>query len=52
MNKNKKFIYIEPLNKNRFTINNLVHCCEAIIFTHPLVYRFMCGLIFMAHPVE
>ena len=38
-------------NKDRFTINNLFYCCKALIFTHPLVYEFLCGLIFMGHPV-
>ena len=40
-----------PQNKDKFTINNLFYCCEALIFTHPLVYEFLCGLIFMGHPV-
>ena len=40
-----------PQNKDKFTINNLFYCCEALIFTHPLVYKFLCGLIFMGHPV-
>ena len=40
-----------PQNKDEFTINNLFHCCEALIFTQPLVYEFLCSLIFMAHPV-
>ena len=38
-------------NKDKFTINNLFYCCEALIFTHHLVYKFLCGLIFMGHPV-
>ena len=41
-----------PQNKDEFTINNLSYCCEALIFTQPLVYEFLCGLIFMAHPVR
>ena len=41
-----------PQNKDEFTINNLFYCCEALIFTHPLVYEFLCGLIFMGHPVR
>ena len=41
-----------PQNKDKFTINNLFYCCEALIFTHPLVYKFLCGLIFMGHPVH
>ena len=41
-----------PQNKDKFTINKLFYCCEALIFTHPLVYEFLCGLIFMAHPVD
>ena len=40
-----------PQNKEKFTINNLLYCCEALIFTHPLVCKFLCGLIFMGHPV-
>ena len=39
-------------NKDKFTINNLFYCCNALIFTHPLVYNFLCGLIFMGHPVH
>ena len=41
-----------PQNKDKFTINNLFYCCKARIFTHPLVYEFLCGLIFMGHPVD
>ena len=41
-----------PQNKYKFTINNLFYCCEALIFTQPLVYEFLCGLIFMGHPVN
>ena len=40
-----------PQKKDKFTMNNLFYCCEALIFTHPLVYKFLCGLIFMGHPV-
>ena len=40
-----------PQNKDKFTINDLFYCCEGLIFTHSLVYEFLCGLIFMAHPV-
>ena len=40
-----------PQNKDEFTINNLSYCCEALIFTHPLVYMVLCDLIFMGHPV-
>ena len=40
-----------PQNKDRFTINDLFYCCKALIFTQPLVYEFLRGLIFMAHPV-
>ena len=29
-------------NRDRFTINNLFHCCKAVTFTHPLVYEFLC----------
>ena len=38
-------------NKDRFTINNLFYCCEALIFTHPLVYEFLCGPKHMGTPV-
>ena len=41
-----------PQNEDKFTINNLFYCCEALIFTHPLVYEFLCGLIFMGHPLN
>ena len=41
-----------PQNKDKFTINNLFYCCKALIFTHPSVYEFLCGLIFMGHPVK
>ena len=41
-----------PQNKDKFTISNLFYYCEALIFTHPLVYEFLCGLIFMGHPVN
>ena len=41
-----------PQNIDKLTINNLFYYCEALIFTHPLVYKFLCGLIFMGHPVE
>ena len=40
-----------PQNRDKFTINNLFHCCEALISMHSLVYEFLCGLIFMGHPV-
>ena len=40
-----------PQNKDKFTINNLFYCCEALIFTHPLVYEFLCGPKYMATPV-
>ena len=40
-----------PQNKDEFTISNLFYYCEAHIFTHPLAYKFLCGLIFMGHPV-
>ena len=38
-------------NRDKFTSNNLFYCCKALIFTQPLVYEFLCGLIFMGHPV-
>ena len=41
-----------PQNIDKFTVNSLSYCCEALIFTHPLVYEFICGLIFMGHPVR
>ena len=40
-----------PQNKDKFTINKLFYCYTALIFTQPLVYEFVCGLIFMGHPV-
>ena len=40
-----------PQNRDKFTTNNLFYCCKALIFTQPLVYEFLCGLIFMGHPV-
>ena len=44
-------MHIVPQNKGKFTMNILFYCCKALIFTHPLVNEFLCGLIFMAHPV-
>ena len=41
-----------PQKKDEKTINDLSYCCEALIFTHPLVYMVLCGLIFMGHPVS
>ena len=41
-----------PQNNHKFTINNKFHCCKTLIFTHPLVYKFLCSLIFMGHPVH
>ena len=41
-----------PQNKDKFTINKLFYCCEALIFTHPLVYEFLCGPKHMATPVH
>ena len=41
-----------PQIKDKFTINNLFYCCKGLIFTQPLIYEFLCGLIFMAHPVD
>ena len=40
-----------PQNKDKFAINNLFHCCEALIFTHPLVYEFLRGPKHMGTPV-
>ena len=40
-----------PQNKGKFTMNNLFYCCEVLIVTYSFVYEFLCGLIFMAHPV-
>ena len=40
-----------PQNKDKFTINNLFYCCEALISTHPLVYEFLCGPKHTATPV-
>ena len=40
-----------PQNKDKFTINNLYYCCEGLIFTHPLVYEFICDPKHMATPV-
>ena len=45
-------MHIVPQNKDKFTIGNLFHCCEALIFTHPLVYEFLCGPKHMATPVK
>ena len=44
-------MHTEPQNIDKFTINDLSYCCKALIFTHPLVYELLCGLIFMGHPV-
>ena len=41
-----------PQNRDKFTINNLFYCCKALIFTHPLVYEFLCGPKHMAHPID
>ena len=40
-----------PQYENKFTINNLFNCCEGLIFTHPLVYEFICDPKHMATPV-
>ena len=40
-----------PQNEDKFTINNLLYCCKALIFTLPLVYEFLCGPKHMATPV-
>ena len=41
-----------PQNKDNFTINNLLYCCEALIFTQPLAYEFLCSPKHMATPIE
>ena len=41
-----------PQNKDKFTINNLFYCCKALLFTQSSVCEFLCGLIFMGHPVS
>ena len=40
-----------PQNKDKFTRNNLFNCCNTLIFTHPLVYDFLCSPKHMATPV-
>ena len=40
-----------PQNKDKFPINNLFYCCKALLFTQSSVCEFLCGLIFMGHPV-
>ena len=40
-----------PQNKDKFAINNLFHCCEALIFTHLLVYEFLRDPKHMGTPV-
>ena len=40
-----------PQNKDKCTINNLFDCCEALIFTYPLLYEFLWGPKHMATPV-
>ena len=40
-----------PQNNYKCTIHGILYCCETLIFTQPLVYKFLCGLIFMGHPV-
>ena len=46
-----KIVSSTQIDRDKFTINKLLYCCYALIFTHPLVYKFLCGLIFMGHPV-
>ena len=41
-----------PQNKDKFTRNNLLYCCKTLIFTHSLVYEFLCGPKHMATPVQ
>ena len=31
-----------PKNEDRFTVNNLSYSCNALTFTHSLVYEFLC----------
>ena len=45
-------VYSVPQNKGEFTINNFFYCCEGLIFTHPLVYQFLCGPKHMGTPVN
>ena len=40
-----------PQNRDKFIVNNLFYCCKALIFTHPLIYEFLCGPKHMATPV-
>ena len=40
-----------PENKDKFTINNLSYGFKGLIFTHPLVYEFLCGPKHMGTPV-
>ena len=32
-----------PQNIDKFTVNNLLFSCEALIFTYPLEYEFIWG---------
>ena len=41
-----------PQNRDKFTTINLFYCCKPLIFTHALVYEFLCGPKHMAHPVH
>ena len=43
-------IHTVPQNKDKFTINNLFHCCEALIL-HTFSYEFLCGPKHMGTPV-
>ena len=44
-------MYTVPQNRDKFTINNLFYCCKSLIFTHSLIYEFLCGPKHMATPV-
>ena len=35
-------MYTVPQNRDKFTINNLFYCCNALTFIHPLLYEFLC----------
>ena len=41
-----------PQNRDKFTTINLFYCCKPLIFTHALVYEFLCGPKHMATPVD
>ena len=41
-----------PQNKDKFTIDYIFYCCKALLFTQSSICEFLCGLIFMSHPVK